>query len=433
MSSVPIAPRHPNRSWSIDAQLVSLSTQLGSPRARFALAAPVISEPITLNEARDLSVTAVGLKDRLTSDRQLRKLFPCCGRLFFFQLHGTTTELLGTMTGVVRIVDQRLAAVEGPIHVLFIAALLIAFGVVAAAGVFSFSSRRVDAGVLSVRGWGPGRVGVKAALESALPSVVGAVAGFLVATATIAWLGPEGIVEPSARSAALVGSLIATVAVIALVGTVTAFVFASKHEPRAGLARLVMFLPWEVLALGGAYVMVRHLRSGGGVTGTTVERPASAAFLFPMLLALGVAIVAARAVAVALTRRRGGDASRVSAWYLAVRRLASSSRLASLFLIAASLALAVFVASQAMVSSLRTTVDAKAKVFVGSDVRAADRSRYPGPAGPGFPRHHRDAIPADGPVHGHRPAVRHDGDRSRHVRVGRVSGTTRSPNGRCPS
>ena len=51
------------------------------------------------------------------------------------------------------------------------------------------------------------------------------------------------------------------------------------------------------------------------------------------------------------------------------RRLASSSRLATLFLVAASLALAVFVASQAMVSSLRTTVDAKAKVFVGSDVR----------------------------------------------------------------
>ena len=351
------------------AQLVSLSTQLGSPRARFALAAPVISEPITLDEARDLSVTAAGLKDHLTSDRQLRKLFPCCGRLFFFQLHGTTTELLGTMTGVVRVVDQRLAAVEGPIHVLFIAALAIAFGVVAAAGLFSFSSRRVDAGVLAARGWGPGRMGIKAMLESALPSIVGAVAGFLVATAMIAWVGPAGIVEPSARSSALVGSLLATVAVITLIGTVTAFGFASKHEPRAGLARLMMFLPWEILSLGGAYVMVRHLRSGGGVTGTTVERPASAAFLFPLLLALGVAIVVARVVAVALMRRRRGDASRVSAWYLAVRRLASSSRLATLFLVAASLALAVFVASQAMVSSLRTTVDAKAQVFVGSDVQ----------------------------------------------------------------
>jgi putative ABC transport system permease protein len=39
-----------------------------------------------------------------------------------------------------------------------------------------------------------------------------------------------------------------------------------------------------------------------------------------------------------------------------------------LFFVAASLALAVFAASQAMVSSLRSTVEAKAKVFVGSDV-----------------------------------------------------------------
>ena len=84
-------------------------------------------------------------------------------------------------------------------------------------------------------------------------------------------------------------------------------------------------------------------------------------------------------------RRRGGDASRVSAWYLAVRRLASSSRLASLFLVAASVALAVFVASQAMVSSLRTTVDAKAKVFVGSDVRMQIGPDTQVPADLGFP------------------------------------------------
>ena len=228
-------------------------------------------------------------------------------------------------------------------------------------------------------------MGVKAALESALPSIVGSVAGFLVATVTIAWLGPSGIVEPSARFSALIGSLVATVAVIALVGTVTAFAFVAKHEPRAGLARVVMLLPWEILALAGAYVMMRRLDSGGGVTGSTVERPASAAFLFPLLLALGVAIIGARLFAVALMRRRGGDAPRVSAWYLAVRRLGSTSRLAVLFLVAASLALAVFVASQAMVSSLRTTVGAKAKVFVGSDVEMQIGPDTQIPTNLGFP------------------------------------------------
>jgi putative ABC transport system permease protein len=68
-----------------------------------------------------------------------------------------------------------------------------------------------------------------------------------------------------------------------------------------------------------------------------------------------------------------------------VRRLASSSRLASLFLVAVSLAIAVFVASQAMVSSLRTTVDAKSKVFVGSDVRLQIGPDTQVPPNLGFP------------------------------------------------
>jgi hypothetical protein len=82
-----------------------------------------------------------------------------------------------------------------------------------------------------------------------------------------------------------------------------------------------------------------------------------------------VAILAARLMVLALSRRRRGDRTHVSAWYLAVRRLASSARLTMVFLVAATLALAVFAASQTMVSSLRSTVDAKAKVFVGSDVQ----------------------------------------------------------------
>ena len=102
-----------------------------------------------------------------------------------------------------------------------------------------------------------------------------------------------------------------------------------------------------------------RLQTRGGVLGTTVERPAPTVFLFPLLLALGVAILAARLMILALSRRRRGDRTHVSAWYLAVRRLASSSRLTMVFLVAATLALAVFAASQTMVSSLRSTVDAE--------------------------------------------------------------------------
>ena len=54
------------------------------------------------------------------------------------------------------------------------------------------------------------------------------------------------------------------------------------------------------------------------------------------------------------------------------------------FLVAATLTLAVFAASQTMVSSLRSTVDAKAKVFVGSDVQLHP-PRYADPVRPGVP------------------------------------------------
>ena len=352
------------------AQLVALGTQLGAPRARFTIAAPVRTDPpLTLDEARDQADFALRFNARLTSGpRSLREIFPCCGRLFFGTGRGTSTDIIGGMPGVVRIVDQRMAAVQGPIQVLFLACLVISLGVVIAAGVFSFTSRGVEAGVLSARGWGPARIGMRAVLESVVPCAIGAIVGFLVAWWTIAWFGPEGSVDPSAKVSALAGSLLAFLAVIAVVGLVAGFSFMSHHQPRPGVARSVLLFPWEVPVLAGAYVMSGRLRSSGGVLGAAIERPAPAVFIFPLLLALGVAILTARLLAFVLSRRRRDHSETVSPWYLVVRRLASSSKIAMLFLVAASLALAVFAASQAMVSSLRTTVEAKAKVFVGSDV-----------------------------------------------------------------
>ena len=368
-------------------QLIALSNQLGMERASFALSAPVRADPpLRLDEARGLGSFADRLSDELTFGRSpLRSLFPCCGQLYVGTGHSAQFELLGAMSRVVKVVDQRIAAVQGPIQVLFLAGLLISFVVVAAAGMFSFTARRVDGGVLAVRGWGPGSVGVKAVLESVLPCVVGAIIGFVVATGLIAWIGPQGSIDPAARASALVGSIVATLGVLAVVGVVSALTFVSHHEPRQGLSRVAFIVPWEILALGGAYVAAGRLHARGGILGSTVQRPAPTVFLFPLLLALGVAILVARLMILALSRRRRGDRTHVSAWYLAVRRLASSSRLTMVFLVAATLTLAVFAASQTMVSSLRSTVDAKAKVFVGSDVQLQIRPDTQIPSDLGFP------------------------------------------------
>ncbi|MGZ4137492.1 MAG: hypothetical protein ACXVPX_07975, partial [Actinomycetota bacterium] len=156
---------------------------------------------------------------------------------------------------------------------------------------------------------------------------------------------------------------------VALAGLVSALSFVSRHEPREGVVRALLYIPWEVLALGVAYVLDRRLANGGLVSSGQIERPAAAVFLFPLTLSFGVAVLAARLTTVLIGRARSSGTSGVSAWYLARRRLASSARLAMLFLVVASLALSVFAASRAMVGSLRATVEAKAKVFVGSDVQ----------------------------------------------------------------
>ena len=104
------------------------------------------------------------------------------------------------------------------------------------------------------------------------------------------------------------------------------------------------------------------MESGG------IQRPQPAVFLFPLALALGVGILTARLARLALRRVRSGGSGVTSSW-LAVRRLRSSPGLTSLFLVAGILTLSVSGAALATVASLRTTVEAKAKVFVGSQVQ----------------------------------------------------------------
>ena len=56
--------------------------------------------------------------------------------------------------------------------------------------------------------------------------------------------------------------------------------------------------------------------------------------------------------------------------YLAVHRLAARSRLTLLLIAAAGICLGLFVQAQTVARSMQTTVDAKAGVYVGSDVQA---------------------------------------------------------------
>lgn len=355
-------------------QLVAIASELGVRSVDVAWQAPVREEPPpTLEQARALGRFADDLRARMERDRTpFGELVPCCGDWFGpppRYRHGENV-FRTTMPEVVQTVEERSAASQAPILVLSIAALAIAMAVVAAASAFSFASRRVEAGVLTARGWGPGAVAAKSTLESLAPILVGAVVGFLAAAALISLVGPDGVVDAAAWGRAVRTSAIAIGLALGVVAVVSAASYVARHERREHLARRLLWVPWELGALGVAWILYRRLETQGGlVESGGLLRPGGAVFLFPLALSLGVGILAARLLVVVLTRRRPGRRTAISAWFMAERRLSSSSRLAALFLVASGMSLAVFASAQAMASSLRATVDAKAGVFVGSDVQ----------------------------------------------------------------
>ena len=145
------------------AQLIRLATELGDPKATFALEAP-IEDPtlLTLGQARDLRAFAASLLQRMTSSGRsptFNSVFTCCGNIYSAGTlsgfgHVTNVEFLTAIPEIVQEADQRMAGIQGPILVVVLAGIAISLGVVAAAGVFSFSSRRVEAGVLAARAAG---------------------------------------------------------------------------------------------------------------------------------------------------------------------------------------------------------------------------------------------------------------------------------------
>jgi hypothetical protein len=354
-------------------QLVSLQTSLKRPSGDQGFAAPARTDPpLTLDELRALRSSVGDLQEEMQGRASyLGLLFPCCGPLTTLGLP-STTKIITQTANLVKIVEGRSEGLRGPAIVLLLAGLAIALVVVSAAGVFSFSSRPAESAVLSVRGWGPLRVAAKATLEAVLPVAAGAFLGFGIAYALVLAIGPNGPVEPAARLTAIVACSAAALGAMVVIGAASAAMFAAHHEHKDRLGRLLLWVPWELIAFVALSGFSRSLHAGGGLVGAgEVQRPGAPVFLYPIAFASAVGILVARVAAVAIVwRSRARGNAGVSAGWLAVRRVASSIRLAVVFLIAAAIAVSVSVSAQALVSSLRTTVVAKAKIFVGSDVQA---------------------------------------------------------------
>jgi len=351
-------------------QLVDISDRLGVRRAAFAWQAPAsVDPPLTLARARELAAFTESFEREMSPGGSRYRLFRCCGTTY--TPHGTVdVTFSGNAALVVDDVEQRIASVQGPMTVLLIAGLAIALAVVAAAAIFVVAGRRVESGVLTIRGWGPVAFGAKTSLETTLPAVIGGAIGFATATLLVATVGPDAPIDPSVRWVAMAASVAGTVTSLVVVAIVSGVAFVARHEHRHRVTRALAAVPWELAALAAAWVLARRLSHGGVEQIGGIERPRPAVFLFPLMLALAAAIVGARIARLALTwSRRVRRSIGSGATWLAIRRLRSAPGLTSLLLVAGILSLTIATAALATVASLRTTVRSKAEVFVGSQVQ----------------------------------------------------------------
>jgi len=338
---------------------------LGILSATYAWQAPLQTDgPLTVDQARSLAAFAEHFEHDATEQRDL-----CCS--ISSGSYSMTARIASSMPDVVRSVESDVAAFQGPGRVLQAAGILVALTVIAAAGAFALTARKVEASMLFSRGTHPAAVAAKACLEAVIPAGIGGAAGLGMAFLLVRTVRATAAIGASASRQALVGAGLATVVSVALLGIVSAVAFLRNSEHHRVRFATFARAPWELALVALAFYAFHRLQAGGAFVQDAslhVRSPSVNLLLFPVLSIAGLAMSGVRLVGAGLRslRERSG---RFASWlYLAIHRLAGGSRMTLLLVAASALCLGIFVQAQTIVRSLETTVDAKAKLFVGSDV-----------------------------------------------------------------
>lgn len=268
------------------------------------------------------------------------------------------------LAAAARLASLSVAALTPLIGLLAGFAAAIAVGAALTAGAFGARRRAGEASLSVAHGELRVAFATRAALEAAVPSLLGATVGLVVALAAVAAFTPDGTVDRSTTLEAIVAGAAAALAAAAAVGVGAALVRGPLLRREHG-RRFVP--PWELLPLAAAGIVLWIVETGGGLTSNDAvgAHPRLVVLSLPLLVAAGAGGLIVRALRRPLRRAR----PRVAPLFLAVRRLAAARSLLVLLTVTGSVAISAFAFAEILDATLRSSTAEKAYVANGADVQ----------------------------------------------------------------
>ncbi|MGC9670663.1 FtsX-like permease family protein [Planosporangium sp. 12N6] len=254
---------------------------------------------------------------------------------------------------------------------------LVGLLVVAAAAVFWVQRRGRELRVLAAHGVSAGGLGLKAVTEASAALVAGTAAGALCAWLLVGAVGPDARLAAEAVPGAVAAAGAALVAAVIAVGVVAALRCRALTDQRRPARRLrARHVPWElslVAAAGAAWARLsgdtQLLDTATAGVGTVAHVPARL-LVVPILLLVGVTVVAARLALGALRRQALRRTPRRPGALLAWRRLGREAVAAAVLAGAVGLPMALATYGVTVIGAVEDTTIAQARMVTGTDMVA---------------------------------------------------------------
>lgn len=331
---------------------------------------PLSGEEMSFDDVRAIDEEFEQLGDELLS--RTGPVGEAQGELDLNSPFGRGGGMVTVLGGLLRSAEERIAAVTPVVDLVSLAARLVAFSVMAAAGFFLVKKRRVEAASLAARGVSPFAQALRYGAEAFLPAVLGTIVGAALGYGLVAVLGPARALPPAVVKDAdllLVSSFVMGLAL--LVGAATLAVLREERSiaeippPFTGTRALAVASAVAVVAGVAAYSM------RGSISAEDLEAIRDQRLtLVPVILILAGATVGAALLRAALPGVAELCRYRTPSLYLSARRLSGASGMTQVLITASACALGIAVYGLSVSSSIRDATVSKAHLFIGSDLSA---------------------------------------------------------------